>query len=236
LIHVLSKPAERPRSDLFRISKALATNFVAASLSTATFVVTGMMLSLVLLALYFSAVSNAAINFAYEAVQLTPEFIKANQALEFQDISSARSAADDSSAPRCRYQPGDEGWPTEEEWAAFNTSLGGKLLKPVPPGAACYRGPYFNQTQCDFLVGPAKDTRFYLDDPLTALTSWTEGSTCLAVANATGNCTQGGFPVFVVNATTVRDIQMAVNFARNKNLRLNIKYVRCEPMSFMLLP
>jgi hypothetical protein len=42
-----------------------------------------------------------------------------------------------------------------------------------------------------------------------------------AKLNATGKCTQGGWSVYVVNATTVK--QIAVNFARNKNLRLVIK-------------
>jgi hypothetical protein len=38
-----------------------------------------------------------------------------------------------------------------------------------------------------------------------------------------GNCTLGGFPSYVVNATNVAQIQLAVNFARNANLRLVIK-------------
>lgn len=37
------------------------------------------------------------------------------------------------------------------------------------------------------------------------------------------NCTLGGYPSYVVNASTVANIQLAVNFARNSNLRLVVK-------------
>jgi len=36
-------------------------------------------------------------------------------------------------------------------------------------------------------------------------------------------CTLGGFPEYVVQAATVAQIQLAINFARNANLRLIIK-------------
>jgi FAD/FMN-containing dehydrogenase len=39
----------------------------------------------------------------------------------------------------------------------------------------------------------------------------------------TPNCTLGGFPEYVVNATNVAQIQLAVNIARELNLRLVIK-------------
>lgn len=38
-----------------------------------------------------------------------------------------------------------------------------------------------------------------------------------------GNCTHGGFPPYAVNVGNVGQIQLAVNFARNANLRLVIK-------------
>lgn len=38
-----------------------------------------------------------------------------------------------------------------------------------------------------------------------------------------GNCTLGGYPVYVINATTVAHVQLGINFARNSNLRLVVK-------------
>jgi hypothetical protein len=36
-------------------------------------------------------------------------------------------------------------------------------------------------------------------------------------------CTLGGFPEYVVNVTSTAQVQLAVNFARNLNIRLVIK-------------
>lgn len=40
---------------------------------------------------------------------------------------------------------------------------------------------------------------------------------------SSGNCTIGGFPEYAVNATNTAQIQLAINFARNNNLRLVVK-------------
>jgi hypothetical protein len=101
--------------------------------------------------------------------------------------------------------------------------MGGALLKPVPVAAACYEGPYKDASKCNYLLTTAKDGRFYLDDPLTVLTMWPQGNTCRLELRPTGNCTQGGYPSYVVNVTTVQQVQAAVNFARNNNIRLVIK-------------
>jgi hypothetical protein len=52
-----------------------------------------------------------------------------------------------------------------------------------------------------------------------------QGTTCQppSIFTKTKTCTQGGYPVYVVNATNVADIQAAVNFARNTGIRLVIK-------------
>jgi hypothetical protein len=53
-----------------------------------------------------------------------------------------------------------------------------------------------------------------------------EGRSCVPTFdsdNENSTCTLGAFPVYAVNATTVAQIQLAVNFARNQGLRLVIK-------------
>lgn len=36
-------------------------------------------------------------------------------------------------------------------------------------------------------------------------------------------CTLGGFPNYAINVSTAAQVQLAVNFARNLNIRLTIK-------------
>jgi hypothetical protein len=40
---------------------------------------------------------------------------------------------------------------------------------------------------------------------------------------ATSECTLGGFPEYAVNVSTAAQVQLAVNFARNLDIRLVIK-------------
>jgi FAD/FMN-containing dehydrogenase len=47
-----------------------------------------------------------------------------------------------------------------------------------------------------------------------------QGETCMPQSGNTSTCELGGFPSYSVKATTVSQIQLAVNFARNLNLRL----------------
>ncbi|CAI4212813.1 unnamed protein product [Parascedosporium putredinis] len=79
---------------------------------------------------------------------------------------------------------------------------GGALLRPNPPAIVCYEGPAYDEAACKNL--------------------WPQGSTCLPTEEPVGNCTRG-LPEYVVNVTSVKHVQAAVNFARNKNVRLVIK-------------
>lgn len=124
---------------------------------------------------------------------------------------------------KCKAFPGSDDWPSMSEWRHLNTTLGGALLDLEPPAAACYQGPSYDAAKCSFLVNNATSTHYYIDDPIAALTTWPQGNTCLPTLNPSGKCTRGGYPSYVVNATTVRHIQLAINFARNNNVRLIIK-------------
>ena len=160
-----------------------------------------------------------AVNFAYESIQLTEANIAEFPAIAFGDPTKIPK----NERPVCRVSPDTPEWPVDDEWSRLNSSVGGALLKPIPTASACYDGPNKNSSICSYLLTTAKETRFYINDPLTALTEWTQGGTCPLALRPKGNCTQGGSPVYVVNVTTVSQIQAAVNFARNRNVRLVIK-------------
>ncbi len=154
--------------------------------------------------------------------QLDPK-IDSFTAVAFGDAHAEASSA---AKFRCKAFPGDSSWPKAEAWRQLNKTIGGALLSPLPPASVCYRSsPNFNTEACSFLTNNASQTSFYLDAPLTILTQWPQGNTCLLEQSSTGNCTQGGYPTYVVNATSVKHVQAAVNFARNNNIRLVIKLV-----------
>ncbi|KAI1385796.1 FAD-binding domain-containing protein [Hypoxylon trugodes] len=156
-----------------------------------------------------------------DSVQLTQDDIGDFAAINFGDETAASPA--DANVPGCKIFPGDEDWPSDTEWTRLNRTLGGALLKPKPAAAVCYQGADFNQDQCQLLLRNTSFSTFWLDEPLVSLTEWSQGGTCPLALNPQGNCTRGGFPEYVVNATSVKHIQAAVNFARNKHIRLVIK-------------
>ncbi|KAI5866128.1 FAD-binding domain-containing protein [Durotheca rogersii] len=178
------------------------------------------LLALILFALYGYQVA-ICLNFPFEAEQLTKDDIGDFRDIDFANETRAGSVQD---GPDCREYPGTPNWPLEEEWLKLNRSLGGALIKGIPPAAVCYDGPYKDEDACSWLVRNASSTRFYINDPVTVLTEWPVGDPCHATLTPQGaTCTQGAFPEYVVNVSTVRQIQVAVNFARNRNLRLVIK-------------
>ncbi|KAK8050432.1 FAD binding domain-containing protein [Apiospora phragmitis] len=161
-----------------------------------------------------------------DSIQLAEQDIGDFSAIAFGDRATA-TASRPEQEQRCRVFPGDGLWPPTEEWTRLNRTLDGALLRPTPAGAVCYpEQRAYDAARCEFLLQDARSTRFWLDDPLTELAQWTQGSTCPA-ANETQTqgkeCTRGGFPEYVVNATTAKHVQMAVNFARNRGIRLVIK-------------
>lgn len=57
-------------------------------------------------------------------------------------------------------------------------------------------------------------------DPTSIMLPLYEGRTCMPPGyNYTSTCTMGAYPTYTVNVSTIAQIQLAVNFARNANLR-----------------
>ncbi|KAF1850545.1 FAD-binding domain-containing protein [Cucurbitaria berberidis CBS 394.84] len=123
----------------------------------------------------------------------------------------------------CKITPGDDNWPSEEKWASFNETLGGALLKPKPLASLCYAGDGYNAEKCEQLRDSWAGMNLHSDDPTSVMSQWASGNTCVPTSHPNSTCAQGGYPVYVVKATSIRHIQLAVDFARNNHIRLVIK-------------
>lgn len=104
------------------------------------------MLCFTLLSLLFLA-TTTALNFDWEREQLTGEDSARNQALRFGSASVTATSG------RCKIIPRDAEWPSEDDWASFNNTLGGALLKPKPLASVCYAGEGYSAAKCDQLKG-----------------------------------------------------------------------------------
>jgi hypothetical protein len=50
----------------------------------------------------------------------------------------------------CRNIPGDDGWPTVDDWSTLNASVSGRLIKTTPAAHVCH-DPTYNAAACEAL-------------------------------------------------------------------------------------
>ncbi|KAJ6178970.1 hypothetical protein N7519_009431 [Penicillium mononematosum] len=95
---------------------------------------------------------------------------------------------------KCKVFPGDRQWPSQ---------------------SAC--------DECERISSQWTDSHLHAADPASAMWPLFEGRTCLPTTNASASCTVGGYSSYAVNVSNVAQIQLAVNFARNADIRLVVK-------------
>lgn len=61
-------------------------------------------------------------------------------------------------AATCRCLPGQECWPSEDEWRALNATVDGALVKVTPIGAVCH-DPTYDQDACEDLQARWNDVK-----------------------------------------------------------------------------
>jgi hypothetical protein len=174
--------------------------------------------------------------FPQERVQLT-EGVLADVAATLQNntVASMFAFASNSSSNStvtkrsvhhsCKLMPGDSRWPLALIWDVFDLLLGGSLIKTVPLASYCYpEWPQYNAAKCASITADWLLSDIHMSDPTSIMLPLYQGRSCLpSPYNYTDSCTQGAYPTYAVNVSTVAQIQLAVNFARNLNLRLVVK-------------
>ncbi|KAJ5667007.1 FAD linked oxidase N-terminal [Penicillium longicatenatum] len=174
--------------------------------------------------------------FSYEQLQLTEsELVNVSQSLQNQTIAnmfafgnltnSNSTVTKRAVRHHCKPMPGDLLWPSEIVWDIFDILLGGSLIKTKPLAAFCYPDwPEYDATKCATITAEWLTSNLHMSDPTSIMLPLYEGRTCLpSPYNYTSTCTQGSYPTYAVNISTVAQVQLAVNFARNLNLRFVVK-------------
>lgn len=127
----------------------------------------------------------------------------------------------------CKAFPGNADWPHDDVWKELAASLNGTLLKPAPVSSVCYNATTYanyDVASCANITQGWATEFIRMDHPVEPVSPMFEGLTCLPpTPGVASTCTQGGYPVYVVNVSTAAHVQAAVNFARNENIRLVVK-------------
>ena len=123
--------------------------------------------------------------------------------------------------PVCKATPNDASWPSASRWNTLNQTLSGRLLHPLPPASPCHNGyPGFNNS-CAEISTSWKDMTFHQNNPVS--TAWNNMNNDSCLPSPSAPCSGLGYPVYVINASSANDVKLAVDFARENNIRLNVK-------------
>ena len=108
-----------------------------------------------------------------------------------------------------RRRPSDPDWPTQNDWATLNERVGGRLSRLSAPLSECRQTP--DSAACQAVLHQLKNPYYLGDEPaLTQTSGWVDAWTSAP-------------SVYAVSAVDSRDVSAAVNFARERYLRLVVK-------------
>ncbi|KAJ5613663.1 hypothetical protein N7528_007317 [Penicillium herquei] len=165
--------------------------------------------------------------FKSETFQLTEKSLRSlnHSKKELFGFQSDSASANADGNAKCRLLPGDKAWPSESTWSELDRVLGGALIKTVPLAASCYPSwPEYDSAKCTDVGDDWEVSYMHAADPASIMWPLFEGRSCLPTnMNTSSTCTIGGYSSYAVNVSTVAQIQLAVNFARNSNVRLVVK-------------
>ena len=136
----------------------------------------------------------------------------------------------DNAVDTCRCLYGEPCWPNENEFAKLSTQLSQPVLHPLPPASACY-SPSASSDSCVDVISHFTDGKWRSDHPgamqsINFETFETHNGHILACyLNTTLGipCERGSVPPVGVDARSESDVQAAVNFGRQHNLKLVVK-------------
>ena len=136
----------------------------------------------------------------------------------------------DNAANTCRCLHGDPCWPNENEFAKLASQLSEPILEPRPPASVCY-SPSAPSGSCADVAAHFKNGNWRSDQP-GAMQSINfesfenyKGHREVCYLNTTLGipCEQGSVPPVGVDARSESDVQAAVKFAKQHNLKLVVK-------------
>ncbi|KXJ87473.1 FAD binding domain protein [Microdochium bolleyi] len=171
--------------------------------------------------------------FTSEAAQLTDNIIANLTALNLTSIdlfsfdngSSGTNGASKRDSGSCKSMPGDFLYPPNFIWKVFNLLLGGALIETTPLASPCYTNwGNYDAGKCSFInANWANNSYMHADDPTSVMWPLYQGLTCMPTTTPSDSCQLGAYPSYAIEARSVYQIQLAINFARNANLRLVVK-------------
>ncbi|KAE9411632.1 FAD binding domain-containing protein [Gymnopus androsaceus JB14] len=136
--------------------------------------------------------------------------------------------------------PTDPCWPSETEWNALNTTLGGLLIATVPLGQPCH-DPDFNNGTCEYLQDQWQFPSIHMNSSSSVMAPYFANRSCDPFTAESKPCKLGNYVHYAVEAEsaadvecgqplrdlsglpTLTDVVAAIKFAKSHNIRFVIR-------------
>ncbi|KAJ2901620.1 FAD binding domain-containing protein [Zalerion maritima] len=124
--------------------------------------------------------------------------------------------------PKCRCHPSQNCWPSAKEWDTLASKLEGRLIPTVPLGTPCH-DPTYNASACETLQKEWFSPETHLESSHSVMHPYWANNSCEAYTDRGKPCVVGTYVSYAVEVLSEKDIQTAVKFARDKNLRVVVR-------------
>ncbi|KAK6213639.1 fad binding domain-containing protein [Colletotrichum tabaci] len=125
-------------------------------------------------------------------------------------------------SPSCKYLPGDPGWPSADAWAQLNRTVDGRLVATVPLGSACH-GDGYNATECARLQDAWLYSEVHMESSSSVMAPLFANASCDPFTSRDVPCALGNYVSYAVDASGPADVQAALRFADQHNVRLVVR-------------
>ncbi|KAJ8120016.1 hypothetical protein O1611_g10474 [Lasiodiplodia mahajangana] len=125
----------------------------------------------------------------------------------------------------CTHLPGDEGWPSLDDWAELNRTLSGQLIVTVPQASVCHTTPYnlYSESACQELAQEWSLADTFLPQPAGIMNPYYQNQSCDPYTAISQPCQLGNYAAYSINVTGAGDVVSGIKFAKAHNIRLVIK-------------
>ncbi|KAJ0158908.1 putative FAD-linked oxidoreductase [Colletotrichum tanaceti] len=125
----------------------------------------------------------------------------------------------------CRCFPGENCWPTTTKWAAFNQTVGGRLIATVPIGAVCHDSSFgaYDEAKCAALQSSWASSETHIQTSSSVMAAFFANQSCDPFVDRTERCIIGTYVQYAVKAASSDDYVKTIKFAQDNNIRLVIR-------------
>ena len=135
----------------------------------------------------------------------------------------------------CRLIPSDAQWPSAQQWAALNKTVGGRLIATVPAGAPCYKSTFdvktggfslstFDEVACANVQNSWHEPSFHEESSSSVMQTYFANNSCNPIVDQSfGKCGIGNYVQYAIDVTGDADVKAGLAFAQRNNIRLLIR-------------